>query len=101
LVVLSAVVLSIIGVLWGLILAGKSFCIVMCGLGIVALAGIVVSNNIILIDTYQRFIMEGIAQRQAILDSCRRRIRPIILTSMTTTIGLIPMVFNVSIDFVV
>jgi len=100
LVVLSAVVLSIIGVLWGLMLAGKSFCVVMCGLGIVALAGIVVSNNIILIDTYQRFIMEGVAQRQAILDSCRRRIRPIILTSMTTTIGLIPMVFNVSIDFI-
>ncbi len=100
LVVLSAVVLSIIGVLWGLMLMGKSFCIVMCGLGIVALAGIVVSNNIILIDTYQRLIEEGIETKKAILQACRRRLRPIILTSMTTTIGLIPMMFNINIDFI-
>jgi len=99
LVVMSSVILSIMGVLFGLILTGKSFGIVMCGLGVISLAGIVVSNNIILIDTYQRFIKEGLDVKVAILRTCAQRFRPILMTSATTIIGLIPMVGNFSIDF--
>lgn len=99
LVVMSAVILSTMGVLIGLVLTGKSFGIVMCGLGIISLAGIVVSNNIILIDTYQKFIYEKIEIREAILRTVCQRIRPILMTSATTIMGLIPMIFNITIDF--
>ncbi len=99
LIVMSAVILSIIGVLIGLVLTGKSFGIVMCGLGIISLAGIVVSNNIILIDTYQRIATTGADLRNAILRTCVQRLRPILMTSATTFSGLVPMMFNFSIDF--
>lgn len=99
LIVMSAVILSIIGVLLGLVVTGKSFGIVMCGLGVISLAGIVVSNNIILIDTYQKFVQNGMELKEAILRTCVQRLRPILMTSTTTLAGLIPMIFNFSIDF--
>ncbi len=99
LIVMSSVVLSIIGVLWALLMMGKMFSIVMCGLGLISLAGIVVSNNIIFIDTYQRLLHDGHEIKDAILHTAKERLRPILMTSATTIIGLVPMVFNFGIDF--
>ncbi|MCY4198109.1 MAG: efflux RND transporter permease subunit [Rhodobacteraceae bacterium] len=97
--VLVAIVLSTVGVLLGLLLMGQKFSIVMTGLGVVALAGIVVNNNIVLIDTYQEYsrIMPKI---EAIIRTAQLRIRPVLLTSITTIAGLLPMMFGYSINIV-
>ncbi len=98
LVVLSAIVFSTSGVLLGLIITKQSFGIVMVGLGIIALAGIVVNNNIVLIDTYNRFRKDGYAPRLAALQTGILRLRPVFLTALTTILGLMPMVLSLNID---
>ena len=97
-VVLSAIVFSTSGVLLGLIITQQPFGIVMVGLGIIALAGIVVNNNIVLIDTYNRFRANGLAPRDAALRTGLLRLRPVFLTAITTILGLIPMVLSLNID---
>ena len=97
-VVLSAIVFSTSGVLLGLIVTKQSFGIVMVGLGIIALAGIVVNNNIVLIDTYNRFRQEGAQPRVAALQTGVVRLRPVFLTAITTILGLMPMVLSLNID---
>lgn len=97
-VVLSAIVFSTAGVLLGLIITQQPFGIVMVGLGIIALAGIVVNNNIVLIDTYNRFRSNGYAPRDAALRTGLLRLRPVFLTAITTILGLIPMVLALNID---
>jgi multidrug efflux pump len=99
-IILSAVFLSTVGVLLGLILTNKPFGIVMCGVGIISLAGIVVNNNIIFIDTYDKLRLAGIAPRQALVLTGLQRLRPILLTAITTVLGLMPMVTGVNIDFI-
>ncbi|MEM6680483.1 MAG: efflux RND transporter permease subunit [Pseudomonadota bacterium] len=96
--VLSAVVMSVAGVLIGALVMGQTFSIIMTGLGIVALAGIVVNNNIVLIDTYQEFSAR-MPRLEAIVRTAEDRIRPVLLTTGTTMIGLTPMMFAVSLDF--
>jgi multidrug efflux pump len=98
LLVLTAVVLSVTGVLIGMLAMDQTFSIIMTGTGIVALAGIVVNNNIILIDTYQEFrrYMDPI---EAITRTAEARLRPVLLTTITTMAGLAPMMFGVSVDF--
>ena len=96
--VLLAVVLSTAGVLIGMLVMGQTFSIIMTGTGIVALAGIVVNNNIVLIDTYQEY--EGYMPRiDAIVRTAEDRIRPVLLTTITTMAGLAPMMFGLSLDF--
>ena len=97
-VVLSAIIFSTSGVLLGLIITKQSFGIVMVGLGIIALAGIVVNNNIVLIDTYNRFRAKGHAPRIAALQTGVLRLRPVFLTAITTILGLMPMVLSLNID---
>ncbi len=97
-VVLSAIVFSTSGVLLGLIITAQAFGIVMVGLGIIALAGIVVNNNIVLIDTYNRFRAEGQPPTAAALQTGLLRARPVCLTAITTILGLIPMVLSLNID---
>ncbi len=97
--VLLAVVLSVGGVLVGMMVMGQPFSIIMTGIGIVALAGIVVNNNIVLIDTYQSLRAE-MPPLDAIAETGRQRLRPVLLTTITTMAGLLPMMFAVSIDFV-
>ncbi|RMD89703.1 MAG: efflux RND transporter permease subunit, partial [Alphaproteobacteria bacterium] len=92
--ILTAVILSTVGVVFGLWLTGRPFVIVMTGVGIVALAGIVVNNNIVLIDTYDRLVKDGMKPMEAILQTGAQRLRPVLLTSVTTIIGLLPMVFQ-------
>lgn len=97
--ILSSVILSTIGVLLGIIVTGQKFSIIMTGTGIVALAGIVVNNNIVLIDTFQRFIREGFDVAEAIVATSVQRLRPILLTTITTIFGLLPMAFGLSVNY--
>ena len=96
--VLSAVVLSVAGVLIGMLVMGQKFSIIMTGTGIVALAGIVVNNNIVLIDTYQEHARR-LPALEAIVRTAEDRLRPVLLTTVTTMAGLAPMMFATSIDF--
>ena len=96
--VLLAVVLSTTGVLIGMMVMQQPFSIIMTGTGIVALAGIVVNNNIVLIDTYQEF-SQHMPRIEAIIRTAQARIRPVLLTTITTMAGLAPMMFGVSLDF--
>jgi len=97
--VLLAVVLSTTGVLIGMLLMNQPFSIIMTGTGIVALAGIVVNNNIVLIDTYQEY-SRYMPRIEAITRTAEARIRPVLLTTITTMAGLAPMVIGLSLDFV-
>jgi multidrug efflux pump len=98
--VLSAIVFSTAGVLLGLLLRGAPFSIVMSGIGVLALAGIVVNNNIVLIDTYNEFRSLGLPPDEAALRTGAQRLRPVVLTAITTILGLSPMVFGLTIDFI-
>jgi multidrug efflux pump len=100
LLILTSVIMSTIGVFIGLLVTGQPFGIVMSGIGIIALAGIVVNNNIVLIDTYDRLKETASSAREAILETGAQRIRPVLLTSVTTMLGLLPMVSGVNIDFI-
>ncbi len=96
--VLTAVILSVAGVLIGMMVMGQTFSIIMTGTGIVALAGIVVNNNIVLIDTYQEFSRQ-LPRIEAIIRTAEQRIRPVLLTTFTTMAGLAPMMFAASLNF--
>lgn len=98
--ILSAVIMSTIGVFLGLLIFQQPFGIIMSGIGVIALAGIVVNNNIVLIDTYDRLKHEIADQHEAILRTGVQRLRPVMLTTITTGLGLLPMMFQVNIDFV-
>ncbi|MCM2561231.1 efflux RND transporter permease subunit [Lutimaribacter sp. EGI FJ00015] len=97
--VLIAVVLSTTGVLIGMLVMDQPFSIIMTGTGIVALAGIVVNNNIVLIDTYQDY-SRYMPRIEAIIRTAEDRLRPVILTTVTTMAGLAPMMLGLSLDFI-
>ncbi|MBQ0767325.1 MAG: efflux RND transporter permease subunit [Sulfitobacter litoralis] len=98
-VVMSAIVFSVTGVLFGLIVTGRPFGVVMGGIGVIALAGIVVNNNIVLIDTYNDLKKMGLSPLEAALRTGAQRLRPVVLTSVTTALGLLPMVIGVNLNF--
>ena len=98
-VVMSAIVFSIAGVLLGLMITGRPFGVVMGGIGVIALAGIVVNNNIVLIDTYNGLKDRGMSPLEAALRTGAQRLRPVVLTSVTTALGLMPMVIGLNINF--
>jgi len=98
-VVMSAIIFSIAGVLLGLIVTGRPFGIVMGGIGVIALAGIVVNNNIVLIDTYNDLKKSGQSPLEAALRTGAQRLRPVVLTSVTTALGLMPMVIGLNLNF--
>ena len=98
--ILSAVVMSTIGVLIGLLITGKPFGVVMTGVGVIALAGIVVNNNIVLIDTFDYLRKSSQNVKEAVLQAGMERLRPVLLTTVTTILGLLPMVLQVNVDFV-
>jgi multidrug efflux pump len=99
-ITLSAVVLSTFGVLIGLMVMGQAFGVVMTGVGVIANAGVIVNNNIVLIDTYDRLRREGREAYEAILQTCRERARPVVLTAVTAMLGVMAIAFGVNIDFV-
>ena len=77
--------MSTTGVMLGLILTGQPFGIIMCGIGVIALAGIIVNNNIVLIDTFDTLRRNGVGGTEAVLRAGGQRMRPILLTATTTT----------------
>jgi multidrug efflux pump len=98
-IILTSVVLSLIGVLWGLILTGKSFGVIMTGIGIISLAGVVVNNAIVLLDFVEQLRHKGMKTYDALLQAGMTRVRPVLLTAGTTMLGLFPMALAISIDF--
>jgi len=98
--ILTAVIMSTAGVIIGLIVTGQPFGIVMTGVGVITLAGIVVNNNIVLIDTYVRLKKSGMDPIEAIVRTGAQRFRPVMLTAITTIFGLMPMVLGVNIDLI-
>lgn len=98
-IVMSAIVFSIAGVLLGLMVTGRPFGVVMGGIGVIALAGIVVNNNIVLIDTFNGLKAQGLSSLEAALRTGAQRLRPVVLTSVTTALGLMPMVIGLNINF--
>lgn len=100
LLILSAIVLSTVGVRIGLLFIDQPFGIVMSGIGIIALAGIVVNNNIILVSTFSSHIAAGKAAFDALLETGRTRLRPVLLTTVTTVAGLMPLVLRTDVDWI-
>lgn len=96
--VLTCVVMAIVGALLGMLLTGQTFVIVMSGIGFIALAGVVVNNNIVLIDTYDRLREEGWNKYEAILQTCRERARPVVLTAVSAILGVLPIAFGLGLE---
>ncbi|NQV70288.1 MAG: efflux RND transporter permease subunit [Pseudohongiella sp.] len=102
LLILSSVLLSTAGVLLGLLITGQTFSIILTGIGIVALAGIIVNNNIVLIDTFNHLKKEHPkwSLQDIIVHTGVQRLRPVFLTTFTTGFGLLPLAMHVSIDLI-
>ena len=100
LLILSAVLLSTTGVLLGLLITGQPFSVMLTGIGIVALAGIIVNNNIVLIDTFNhlRKRHKEWSLEEIIVHTGVQRLRPVFLTTFTTGFGLLPLAMNISFD---
>jgi len=98
--ILTAVLFSTGGVLLGHLIMDKPFGVIMSSVGVITLAGIVVNNNIVLIDTYNVLRKRGLEAYDAVLRTCAIRLRPVLLTTVTTIIGLMPMVLGVNINLI-
>ena len=99
LIIITSVIMSMIGVLLGLMVTGLPFGIIMTGLGVISLAGIVVNNAIVLLDYAEQLRARGMARRQAIVETGVKRMRPVLLTAITTILGLIPLSTGIEFDF--
>jgi multidrug efflux pump len=100
LIIMTSVVMSIVGVLLGLLLFRMPFGIIMTGIGIISLAGVVVNNAIVLIDYIDLLRQrDGLDRRDAIVQACRTRFRPVLLTAVTTVLGLVPLAIGFNFDF--
>tara|TARA_A100001388_G_C28566452_1_gene402117 strand:- start:225 stop:656 length:432 start_codon:yes stop_codon:yes gene_type:complete len=91
--------MSTIGVMIGLLLTMQPFGVIMSGIGVIALAGIVVNNNIVLLDTYKTIRSQTSNIKEAIIRTGAQRLRPVLLTTLTTFFGLIPMAIGLNINF--
>jgi multidrug efflux pump len=98
--ILTAVLFSTGGVLLGHLIMGKPFGVIMSSVGVITLAGIVVNNNIVFIDSYNVLRARGAAAYDAVIRTCAIRLRPVLLTTVTTIIGLMPMVLGVNINLI-
>jgi multidrug efflux pump len=97
--ILLAVILAMIGALLGMVVMGQAFSIIMTGTGMLALAGIVVNHNIVLIDTFHKLLDSGMNPIEAVIRSSAQRLRPVFLTTATAILGLAPMMVALEIDF--
>jgi multidrug efflux pump len=98
-IIMTSVVMSMIGVLLGLVVTGTPFGIIMTGIGVISLAGVVVNNAIVLLDYAEQLRARGLARRTLILVTGMRRLRPVLLTAITTILGLVPTVVGWGFDF--
>lgn len=100
LVIMASVILSFFGVFFGLLVTFYPFGIIMTGIGIISLAGVVVNNAIVLIDYIQKLRDRGMDKTAAIIEAGKTRMRPVILTAITTILGLVPLTIGLNIDFI-
>ncbi|ALC16941.1 acriflavin resistance protein/RND family efflux transporter [Desulfuromonas soudanensis] len=98
-IVMTSVILSLSGVFLGLLITATPFGIIMTGIGVISLAGVVVNNAIVLIDYVNQLRLQGLALREALIQAGIVRFRPVMLTAVTTILGLLPMAVGVSFDF--
>jgi len=98
-IIMTTVLLSLVGVLAGLLICGMPFGIIMTGVGVISLAGVVVNNAIVLLDYTRRLQKRGLELLQAVIQAGETRLRPVLLTATTTILGLIPMATGFSFDF--
>ena len=98
-IILTSVILSLGGAFWGLAVINSPFGIIMTGVGVISLAGVVVNNAIVLIDYTNKLRAGGMCVREAVISAGATRLRPVLLTAVTTILGLLPMVTGVSYDF--
>lgn len=98
-IILASVIMSMVGVLIGLVLTQSKFSIMMTGMGIISLAGVVVNNAIVLIDYTDQLKEKGLPLKEALLRAGVVRFRPVMLTAITTILGLLPMALGIGIDF--
>ncbi|MCF8127638.1 MAG: efflux RND transporter permease subunit [Deltaproteobacteria bacterium] len=98
-IILTSVLLSLIGVFLGLLITDTAFGVIMTGIGVISLAGVVVNNAIVLIDYYNQLKERGMAAREALIKAGLVRFRPVMLTAVTTILGLLPMATGISFDF--
>ena len=99
LIIMTSLILSLGGVLLGLTVMGYPFGIIMTGVAIFSLAGVVVNNAIVLIDYTNRLRERGMHTKEAVIAAGCTRLRPVLLTAITTILGLLPMVTGISFDF--
>lgn len=98
-IIMSSVILSLMGVMFGLVVMRNPFGIIMTGIGVISLAGVVVNNAIVLLDAIAQHERRGVATREAVVSSSMIRFRPVLLTAVTTTLGLLPMALKLNWDF--
>jgi len=98
-IVMTSVVVSFIGVFAGLLVFRMPFGIIMSGIGVISLAGVVVNNAIVLLDAVRQFQQRGQSVREAVVSAGMVRFRPVLLTAITTILGLVPMAAKLNIDF--
>jgi multidrug efflux pump subunit AcrB len=98
-IIMTSVILSLGGVFLGLTVMGFPFDIIMTGVGVISLGGVVVNNSIVLIDYTNRLRVRGMHTKEAIIAAGCTRLRPVLLTAITTILGLLPMVTGISYDF--
>jgi len=97
-IILTSVFLSMGGVFWGYLIGGQEFIIIMSGIGCISLAGVAVNNGIILVDYTNLLVKQGMLPIEAVVEAGKTRLRPVLLTAITTVLGLLPMAFGISID---
>ncbi|NID11430.1 efflux RND transporter permease subunit [Fibrivirga algicola] len=100
LIIFTTILLSLIGVFLGFMITGKSFSVIMSGVGIIALAGIVVKNGILLIEFIEELRGRGVPTRDAIIEAGGTRLTPVLLTAAAAVLGLVPLAFGITVDFV-
>jgi len=98
-IIMSTVILSLVGVLGGLLICRLPFGVIMTGIGVISLAGVVVNNAIVLLDYTRRLQRRGLELLDAVMEAGETRLRPVLLTAATTILGLMPMATGVSYDF--
>ncbi len=99
-IIFFTIILSLIGVLLGFIIFNKDFSIIMSGVGIIALAGIVVKNGILLIEFIEELRGRGYPMREAIIEGGAIRLTPVLLTASAAVLGLVPLALGITVDFV-
>ncbi|MBM4148328.1 MAG: efflux RND transporter permease subunit [Lentisphaerae bacterium] len=97
-VIMTSVIMSMVGVMWGLLICRLKFGVIMTGVGVISLAGVVVNNAIVLVDCILKRQQDGMATTEAIVEAARTRLRPVLLTAITTILGLIPMAVGYSLE---